>query len=280
MFAGIRIGAIGAGDGGECGKRVVDGERVHGDAIERAAGRNDAGIREEPEARLEPYGVAQRRWHPARARGIGAERERHKPCGDRERRTRARAARDQRAIEQVARNAVGRAHALEPGGKLIEVGLADDDRARALEPRDAGRVFIRHIGEGGAGGGGRHPGDVDIVLDSHGDPVQRAIGAARSGKRLRLGDRVRLFAQRDKNRGIAMRADARVSARHRRLEACPRAMRRHNRRHRLARHAPRSPAVTRAIVAKHRPAATLARRSGTHNRWAEIIGRRLRGDDS
>ena len=40
-------------------------------------------------------------------------------------------------LEGVARHAVGRAHADQAGRELIEVGLADDDRAGAPQPRDA-----------------------------------------------------------------------------------------------------------------------------------------------
>ena len=61
--------------------------------------------------------------------GVGAERERNEAGADRDRRTRARAARNERRIEQVARRAVGRAHADQSGGELIEIGLADDDGA-------------------------------------------------------------------------------------------------------------------------------------------------------
>src|SRR5262249_34032452 len=97
--------------------------------------------------------------------------------------------------------------------------LADADRAGALAPRDAGCVFLRHIGEGGADGGGRQSRDVDIVLDRNGHAVERrlgdgAIGAALPGKRLRLGHRVRLFPQRNEYRWVVMRANPRVSARH------------------------------------------------------------------
>ena len=107
----IGIGRVGAGQHRERRKRVVGGEREHRYAIERAAGRHQPGGGDETEARLEPDDVAERRRHAAGPGRIGAERERHEAGRDRERRAAARAARDQARIEQVARDAVGRAHA-------------------------------------------------------------------------------------------------------------------------------------------------------------------------
>src|SRR5262249_50757410 len=139
------------------------------------------------------------------------------------------------------------------GGELVEVGLADDDGARALEARDAGRVCRWRIGEGGAGGGGRRPCDVDVVLDRDRHAVKRPIGdpplagALGSGP-LGFGLRVRLRAQRDEDRGIVVRADARVGARDRGFGARrARTMRLDDRRYRLARHALRSLAVPRHL---------------------------------
>ena len=131
-WARIGIGGIGAGHGRERGEGIVDGEREHRDAIERAAGRHDARGGDQAEARLEADDVAQPRRHAARAGGVGAERERNEAGADRDRRTRARSAGNQRRIEQVARSAVGRAHADEAGGELVEIGLADDDGAGRL----------------------------------------------------------------------------------------------------------------------------------------------------
>src|SRR5262249_43900735 len=65
---------------------------------------------------------------------------------------------------------------------------------------------------------------------------ERAILGAFGGERLGLGERVGLRAQRDEDRGIIVRADARVSARDGGLEARrARAMRLHDRSARLAR---------------------------------------------
>ena len=50
-------------------------------------------------------------------------------------RTRAGAARDVAGVEHRSRRAVGRARAVQPGGELVEIGLADQDRAGCLQPR-------------------------------------------------------------------------------------------------------------------------------------------------
>src|SRR5262249_55963273 len=121
------------------------------------------------------------------------------------------------------------------------------------ERRDAGRVFRRRIGEGGAGGGGRQSGDVDVVLDRDRHAVERAIGeraiaVALGGERLRFGQRVGLRAPRDEDRGMVMRADAGVGARDRGFGARrARTMRLNDRRYRLAYHALRPLAVPRHL---------------------------------
>ena len=112
------------------------------------------------------------------------------------------------APQGIAGNAIGRAHADKAGGELVEIGLADDDRAGPLQALDdEGRARGR-ISKGRTGRGGRQAGDVDIVFDREGNAEQRLAfrprpAAARRRQRLRLGP------QRDEQRGIvvpAMRA--------------------------------------------------------------------------
>ena len=68
--------------------------------------------------------------------------------------------------QAVARHGIGRAHADEAGGELVEIGLADDERARALRSRaTASASRSRRIGKVRTGRGGRQAGDVDVVLD-------------------------------------------------------------------------------------------------------------------
>ena len=84
--------------------------------------------------RLHADDAAQRRGLADRAAGVGAERERREPGRDRGRRAAARAARHPREVVRVARRAErgvlgGAAHR-----ELVEVGLADRDRARVAQP--------------------------------------------------------------------------------------------------------------------------------------------------
>ena len=67
--------------------------------------------------------------HPARAGRVGGDRERHLAERHRQRRPGARAAGDQLAAVHAARDRVRRPGAVQPGGELVEVGLADVDRA-------------------------------------------------------------------------------------------------------------------------------------------------------
>src|SRR5262249_60560014 len=118
--------------------------------------------------------------------------------------------------------------------------------AAVVEGLEAGGVSGRRIGEGGAGGGSRQSRDVDVVLARDRHAVKRPFGeraigglaVALGGERLRFGQRVRFRAQRDEDRGIVVRADARVGARDGGFGARrARTMRLNDRRYRLARHA-------------------------------------------
>src|SRR5262249_10005345 len=96
---------------------------------------------------------------------------------------------------------------------------------------------------------GRQSRDVDVVLDRDRNAEKREIAVAFGGERLGFGERVGLVAQCDEDRGIIVRADARVGARDRGLGArrAP-AMRRHDCGYRLAQHVLR-PLLSRAILA-------------------------------
>jgi len=58
------------------------------------------------------------------------------------------------------------------GGELVEIGLADDQRASLSQQRDHGGVLAWPIREGRAGRGSRHAGDVDVVLNPAGNAPQ------------------------------------------------------------------------------------------------------------
>ena len=111
------------------------------------------------------------------------------------------------AAQGIARHPVGRAHANETGRELVEVGLADDDRAGALQPRHGLRIMLRHVGECGASGGRRQASDIDVVLHRDGDAVERKIGITHL-QATSVGQHLGFFPQRYEDRGVADLADA------------------------------------------------------------------------
>src|SRR5437868_597205 len=73
---------------------------------------------------------------------------------------------------KVARPA-GTAHADEAGGELVEVGLADEDRARGKKPLHYRGARFRYVREFGARGRRRQAGDIEVVLDRKRNAVER-----------------------------------------------------------------------------------------------------------
>ena len=245
-----RIGAVGAGHRRQRRHRVVDGEREHRDAIQRPARRHQAGVGDQPEARLQPDDVVEHRRHAAGARGVGAERQRHQAGGNRDRRSRTRSARNQIAADRIDGNAVGRAHADQAGGELIEIGLADDDGAGRAQSRDRGRILRGRIGESRAGGGGRQALRVDIVLHRDRHAIQRKLRGVLRRQRFGFRHRILFVAQADEHGGIVMVADALIAARHglRRGHGRRRGARRRSRQRFQARQTPWRPKLQRAKV--------------------------------
>ncbi len=106
----LRIGAAHYFQHRRC---IGHGQREHRNAIERAAGRDDATRADEAAGRLQPDDVVECRRHSAGTGGVGAERKGNEAGGDGDGRTRARSA------------GVWRASAAEAGRELIEIGLAN-----------------------------------------------------------------------------------------------------------------------------------------------------------
>ena len=153
-----------------------------------------------------------------------------RPGGDRHRRAGARSAGNELGVERVARNAIRRAHADQAGGELVEIGLADNDRAGRAQPRHRGRIVRRLIGKSGTGRRRRQAGDVDIVLHRDGNAVERPPVGAGRGQCARFRQGLGFRAQSDEDGGIAMRADTRIAAGNRLFRRCrPRPVRGHNR---------------------------------------------------
>ena len=208
-----RIGAVGAGHGGQRCHRVVHRQREHRDAIQRPARRHQPGVRDQPEARLQSDDVVEHRRHAAASGRIGAERQRHQPGGNRDRRSRTRSARNQIAADRIDGNAVGGTDADETRRELIEIGFADDDGTRRAQSRHGRRILRRHVGKGRAGGGGRHPLRVDIVLDGNRHAKKRKLRGIFSRQAFRFRQRILLVAQADEHGGIVVVADALIAAR-------------------------------------------------------------------
>ena len=179
----------------------------------RQAGTTPGG-RDQPKARLQPDDVVEHRGHAAGACGIGAQRQRHQSGRYRDRRTRTRSARNQIAAHRIVGNAIGRTHADQAGRELVEIGLADDDRAGRAQPRHRSGVVGRRIGKRRAGGGGRQAGDVDIVLDRDGNAVERKLRGIFRAQRLGFRQRLFFIAQADEDGGIVVIANALIAARH------------------------------------------------------------------
>ncbi|KAF0258475.1 hypothetical protein DOU02_08335 [Clavibacter michiganensis subsp. michiganensis] len=142
--------------------REVRGEHAHG--VVGAAGGHDARGGHEAERGLDPDEAVQGGGHAAGSRGVGAERHVDEAERDGGRRARAGSARDAVGPGRVPHGAVGAAGADETGGELVEVGLAEHERAGLPQARDGGRVDLGRRGGGRARGRRGHPGDVDVVL--------------------------------------------------------------------------------------------------------------------
>ena len=146
----------------------------------------DAVDRYAPPARLQPDDAAARRGQPDRAAGIGAEAELAEPGRERRRVAARRAAGRAPRQAGVLHRAVPGVLARDAPRELVQVRLADDDRARGDESLDGRRgavghvigVDVRAVGRADAGG-------VDQVLDEQRPPVQRPRHAR---PRLDVGD--------------------------------------------------------------------------------------------
>ena len=190
---------------------VVHRAGEHRDAVERAAGRHHAPGRHRADRRLQADDVVEAR--PARGPSPR--------CRCRARTPPARAPPPPPSpeldppgtmlgIDGVARHRIGRAHADQAGGELVEVGLADQQRAGGEQPLHHVRVGVRRVGEGRAGGRGRQPGDVDVVLDGEGDAPQRLGHGIEAAELLRRLAHRLAVGERDEDAGIV---DARRSRR-------------------------------------------------------------------
>ena len=153
--ASARVGSTGAVGA----DRIVGIAALHGVVGEREVARPSAragprwsrlatngkraGARQPAVGRLQAEQAAERGRHADRAVGVGAERERHQPAGDRAARAARRAAGHARQVVRIARRAVVHVLAGEVVGVLAHVERADQHGAGRLQPRDQRRVARR-----------------------------------------------------------------------------------------------------------------------------------------
>ncbi len=194
-------------------KGLGDRERVDRDAVERGYRGDDPPGADEAPGGLQPDSVGARGRDAPRACGVGAEREGHQAPGDGDRGSRAGAARDVTGRERVARRAVGRSRTHEPGGELVHVRRADDDRPRRLEARhDRGRCRGRTGRVRRTRGGRGQTGDRDVVLDERGHPPQRAPPWSLRLEPVRARRRVGPVDHADHDRVVVERGQPRANA--------------------------------------------------------------------
>ena len=161
----LRVGARHDGERARCfvhgarqGARLVEGRREGDEPVAR-----DTAIR-----RFPAHETAKGGRLPHGAARVGADRQGHGARGDRRGGSSRRPARHPRRIPGVPHRAVGRVLVRGAHAELVAVGLADDDRARVHQARDARRVIGRHeTREDLRARGRRAARDVDVVL--HGE---------------------------------------------------------------------------------------------------------------
>ena len=88
-------------------------------------------------------------------------------------------------VQGIARGRMGRAKADEASGELVEIGLADQDRTRGQQARDARGGLGRHEGEVRTGRCSGQAGDVEIILDREGHAPERFFGRVEGPERRR-----------------------------------------------------------------------------------------------
>ena len=95
-----------------------------------------------PSVGFRPTMLPKRRRDAAGAGGVGAKRKADDAGRDRAGGTRGRAARHVTGIEDIARHAIRTARADQSGGELVEIGLADQQRAFVQQALHRGRVVV------------------------------------------------------------------------------------------------------------------------------------------
>ena len=182
-----RVGIVRVVSGGDLqhGFGVGSTFRENRNTVEGPAGGNDARSREEAEAGLQADEFVETGGDATRSGRVRAERKAHEIARHRHGGTGRRSARNEGGVERILRHSIGRPHPDETGRELIEVRFPQRNCPRRDQSRDDGGVFVRIVGIVWTGRRRRDPGEVDIVLDSERDAIERqriGSGLVEAGK--------------------------------------------------------------------------------------------------
>ena len=180
--------------------RVGDAARHRTGGVLRMRDRDDAAAADEAHRRLDADQAGHRRRADDAAVGLGTDADRGQACGDRATRAGARPAgvaiQCVGAVRLSAASAPARGRARRAEIRpFAEVGLAQDHRPGGTQPLDEEGVLLRMmVRQCQRAGGVHHRGRVDVVLQQHGNAVQRAsrpTGLARGIARIGFLQRLR-----------------------------------------------------------------------------------------
>ena len=131
--ARIRIVGVVPGDHPLHGQRLIHRAGEYRNRVQRTARRHHAARGTLPSVGFSPTMLPNAAGTRPGPGGVGAQREVHDARGNRARRSGRRAARHMSRVEHVARHAVRAARADQAGGELVQIGLADQQRARVQQ---------------------------------------------------------------------------------------------------------------------------------------------------
>ena len=175
---GHRILRVRAGDQVQREREVGHRSRHRADGVVVGVERHHAGAAGQPARGADGGERRERRGVRQRVAGVGAEAERRQAGGHGGGAAAARAGGAERRVVGVADRAADGADAEIAERELVEVGLAEDDRAARLHAGGDARVEPRPVIDQRQGAaGGRQLRGVDVVLEH--DRARRGTGCAR-----------------------------------------------------------------------------------------------------
>ena len=158
--------------------QVRDAAREGSADVLRMGERDDAGAARQPGGSAQAEQVGIRRRNADRAAGVAGHAGHRKARRHGHGRASARSTWRPRRIVGIARLATERADGDDAGRQLVQIGLAEDHRARLPQLRHLERVATRReAGQRHGSTRGRQVSRLVVVLDDDRDPVQRPAGA-------------------------------------------------------------------------------------------------------